>query len=96
MSLPTHVLGGDASIVASLGLGLMSVGNFYGGADRGGECFMFLNESHKRDARDWDCIDIYGDTEELPGKLLERNEQKRLCPLLKRSRLPGRFCQYPI
>lgn len=77
MSLPTRTIGKNGPEVAGLGSGLMSLGHAYGHAGSDEERFNFLDKACELGATNWDCADIYGDTEELLGKWFKRSTGNR-------------------
>ena len=63
--------------VNAVSFGVMSLGNAYGHAGSTESRLKVLDELYAGGITTWDDADIYGDTEELIGKWLTANPEKR-------------------
>lgn len=77
MSLPTTAFGRDGPQVNRLGFGLMGLSVFYGQPKPDPERLAILDRAHELGERFWDTAELYGDSEELVGKWIKANPQKR-------------------
>lgn len=77
MSLPKASLGRDGPQVNRLGFGLMGLSVFYGAPKPDPERLALLDRAHELGERFWDTAELYGDNEELVGKWIKANPEKR-------------------
>ncbi|KIW20934.1 hypothetical protein PV08_01513 [Exophiala spinifera] len=75
--LPTKPLGTDGPIVPAMAVGMMSLGGAYGPGGDDPSRLAFLDALYAIGARHWDNADIYGDSEDLVGKWITANPEKR-------------------
>lgn len=76
-SLPTRQLGRGGPQVTALGLGLMGLSAFYGVQRPENERMAFLDYAYSIGQHHWDSADVYGDSEDLIGRWLQKNPEKR-------------------
>jgi len=74
---PTRRLGKDGPEITALGYGLMGLSAFYGKPLPDEQRLALLDEIYELGERNWDTADIYGDSEDLVGKWLAKNPDKR-------------------
>jgi len=74
---PTRRLGKDGPEVTALGYGLMGLSAFYGKPLPDEQRFALLDDIYELGELNWDTADIYGDSEDLVGKWLAKNPNKR-------------------
>ncbi|KAF8652577.1 hypothetical protein AX16_004330 [Volvariella volvacea WC 439] len=67
---------GDATI-HGIGFGVMGISFHYGATEEDERRFETLNAAYESGARHWDTSNFYGDSEELIGKWIKRNPEKR-------------------
>ncbi|RMJ23289.1 reductase [Aspergillus sp. HF37] len=72
MPLPKRTLGQDGPSVPAIGLGLGSLGGFYGPAGTLDEKVGVLERAHSAGVRFWDTADVYADSEEVIGEWVRR------------------------
>ncbi|KAG1832827.1 Aldo keto reductase [Suillus variegatus] len=72
---PTRKIGTDD--VSTIGFGAMGIAAFYGQTDSDEERFKVLDKAYELGCTFWDTANIYGDSEELIGKWLKLNPEKR-------------------
>lgn len=77
MPLPTAPLGRDGPQVTRLGFGAMGLSAFYGDVKPDAERLAILDRAHQAGEFFWDSSDVYLDNEELIGKWLAANPEKR-------------------
>ncbi|KAH7175992.1 NADP-dependent oxidoreductase domain-containing protein [Dactylonectria macrodidyma] len=75
--LPTRPLGRNGPQVPRLGLGLMGISVFYGAAKPEAERIGLLDKAYEVGEYFWDTADMYGDSEDLIGRWLKANPDKR-------------------
>ncbi|KAG0697585.1 Aldo keto reductase [Suillus ampliporus] len=72
---PTRKIGVDD--VSAIGFGTMVLSAFYGQTDPDEERLKVLDKAYELGCTFWDTADVYGDNEELIGKWLKVNPEKR-------------------
>lgn len=72
MPLPQRILGRDGPSVSAIGLGLGSLGGFYGPAGTLDEKVGVLEHAYSAGVRFWDMADVYADSEEVVGEWVRR------------------------
>ncbi|KAJ8608556.1 hypothetical protein MRB53_039610 [Persea americana] len=77
MTLPTRKLGKNGPQVTALGFGLMGLSSFYGPPKPDSERFAILDQAYAAGELFWDSAALYGDNEDLIGRWLKRNPEKR-------------------
>lgn len=77
MPLKTTTLGKDGPSVTAIGVGLMSLGHAYGHAGSDEERLAFLDNLYNVGETFWDDADMYGDSEDVVGKWMGANPEKR-------------------
>ncbi|KAL4925527.1 NADP-dependent oxidoreductase domain-containing protein [Aspergillus undulatus] len=77
MSLPTRQLGKNGPQVTRLGFGAMGLSAFYGPAKPDSERLALLDKAYDIGETFWDTAMLYGDSEELIGRWLAANPDKR-------------------
>lgn len=75
--LPTRKLGKNGPQVPALGFGLMGLSIAYGKVESDEARFKILDRAFELGETFWDSSDLYGDNEELVGKWLANNPDKR-------------------
>ncbi|KAJ3338572.1 hypothetical protein HDU93_009349 [Gonapodya sp. JEL0774] len=75
--LPTRKLGKNGPEIIAIGLGLMGLSAFYGPKKSDEERLKFLDSAFEAGETNWDSADMYGDSEDLVGKWLALNPEKR-------------------
>ncbi|KAB8226138.1 NADP-dependent oxidoreductase domain-containing protein [Aspergillus novoparasiticus] len=75
--LITRPLGKNGPQVTPAGLGLMGASGIYGIPGSDAERLAFLDAAYGMGETFWDTADIYGDSEDLPGKWFALNPSKR-------------------
>ncbi|KAH8649217.1 aldo-keto reductase, putative [Xylariales sp. PMI_506] len=75
--LPSRPLGKNGPEVARLGLGLMGISVAYGPAAPDEDRLAFLDKAYELGEIFWDTANIYGDSEDLIGRWLAANPEKR-------------------
>lgn len=73
MPLPLRALGRDGPKVPAVGLGLGSLGGFYGPPGTLAERVALLEHAHATGLRFWDTADVYADTEDVIGEWVKRS-----------------------
>uniref|UniRef100_A0A0W0EWU9 NADP-dependent oxidoreductase domain-containing protein n=1 Tax=Moniliophthora roreri TaxID=221103 RepID=A0A0W0EWU9_MONRR len=73
--IPKRFLG--SSLVSSIGFGVMGIPGGYGAIESDEERFKVLDVAYASGCTFWDTANIYGDSEELIGKWLAKNPEKR-------------------
>ncbi|KAJ5087994.1 hypothetical protein N7456_011610 [Penicillium angulare] len=76
MSAPLRTLGRDGPQVSSVGLGMGSIGGFYGSAGTLDERIALLDHAHATGLRFWDLADVYLDSEDLVGEWVKRSGKR--------------------
>lgn len=70
-------MGRDGPQVSAIGLGMGSLGGFYGAPGTMDEKVAILDHAHQVGMRFWDAADIYGDVEDIIGEWVRRHPEKR-------------------
>ncbi|KAJ5657897.1 uncharacterized protein N7484_001546 [Penicillium longicatenatum] len=73
MSLAFRTLGRDGPQVSAVGLGLGSIGGFYGSAGTTDERVALLDHANMAGLRFWDMADVYLDSEDVVGEWIKRS-----------------------
>jgi aryl-alcohol dehydrogenase-like predicted oxidoreductase len=73
MSLAVRTLGRDGPQVSAVGLGLGSIGGFYGSAGTTNERVALLDHANATGLRFWDMADVYLDSEDVVGEWIKRS-----------------------
>lgn len=90
--IPKRFLG--SSLVSSIGFGVMGIPGGYGAIESDEERFKVLDVAYASGCTFWDTANIYGDSEELIGKWLAKNPEKRQHIFLaSKSSLTVRFVE---
>jgi aryl-alcohol dehydrogenase-like predicted oxidoreductase len=76
-SLKTTTLGAKGPSVPAMGVGMMSIGGFYGAGGSDDTRLAFLDGLYSIGETFWDNADIYGDAEDVLGKWFAANPDKR-------------------
>ena len=69
-TLPTRQLGKNGPQVTAMGMGLMGLSAFYGKPKPDEERMKLLDYIYDAGERHWDSADMYGDNEDLLGRLV--------------------------
>lgn len=79
MSIPVPLkqLGKDGPLVPTMGFGAMGLSVGYSTPGPDSERLKVLDRAYELGARHWDTSNVYGDNEELIGKWLKLNPEKR-------------------
>lgn len=73
MPLPLRTLGREGPQIPAVGLGLGSLGGFYGAAGSLDEKVAVLEHAYVSGLRFWDMADVYADTEDVVGEWVRRS-----------------------
>ncbi|KAL2014842.1 hypothetical protein VTN00DRAFT_2367 [Thermoascus crustaceus] len=76
MPLPLRALGRDGPQVPAIGLGLGSLGGFYGPAGTLDEKVALLEHAHAIGLHFWDMADVYADSEDVVGEWIKRSGKR--------------------
>jgi aryl-alcohol dehydrogenase-like predicted oxidoreductase len=76
-TLKTTTLGAKGPSVPAMGVGMMSIGGFYGAGGSDETRLAFLDGLYNIGETFWDNADIYGDAEDVLGKWFAANPEKR-------------------
>lgn len=76
MPLPLRSLGREGPQVSAIGLGLGSLGGFYGSAGTLDEKVAALTHAHAVGLRFWDMADVYADSEDVVGEWIKRSGKR--------------------
>lgn len=77
MTPQLRTLGRDGPQVSAVGLGMGSLGGFYGAPGTMDERVALLSHAYSSGLRFWDAADVYGDVEDIIGEWVRRNPEKR-------------------
>ncbi|KAL7961254.1 Aldo/keto reductase [Trichoderma compactum] len=75
-ALPTKPLGRNGPLVSTIGFGAVGLGSMYGCGGSDEERFKVLGRAHELGNTFWDTADVYGDSEELPGKWFKHSGKR--------------------
>ncbi|KAJ5287051.1 hypothetical protein N7478_002737 [Penicillium angulare] len=76
MTAPLRTLGRDGPQVSPVGLGMGSIGGFYGSAGCIDDRVALLDHAHATGLRFWDLADVYLDSEDVVGEWVKRSGKR--------------------
>lgn len=76
MTLPTRSVGRNGPQTSAVGLGLGSLGGFYGPPGTLDEKVALLDHAHATGLRFWDMADVYADSEDVVGEWIKRSGKR--------------------
>ena len=76
MPPPLRVLGRAGPKISAIGLGLGSLGGFYGPAGTLDDKVALLEHAHATGLRFWDMADVYAESEDVVGEWVKRSGKR--------------------